>query len=80
MTSVTRFVVIVLVVLGILAIVAGVIYYVEPAKSLPSFFPGHLAHVRGKHTRRGLAGIIVGAVLLIGGLIVAAVGRRPARY
>lgn len=79
MSAGTRFVVIVLVVLGILAIVAGIIYYVEPARSLPTWFPGHLAHIRGKHTRRGLAGIIVGAVLLIGGLIVATVGRRPSR-
>ena len=79
MTAGVRFVVIVLVVLGILAIAAGVIYYVEPAKSLPTWFPGHLAHVKGKHTHRALAGIVVGALLLIGGLIVATVGRRPSR-
>ncbi len=43
MTAASRFLVIILVVLGVLAIAAGIIYYVEPAKSLPAFFPGHLA-------------------------------------
>jgi uncharacterized membrane protein len=80
MTTASRFVMIVLVVLGILAIVAGIIYYVEPANSLPSFFPGHLAHFTGKHTKRGLAGIVVGVVLLIIGVVVSRSGRRSARY
>jgi hypothetical protein len=47
MTAASRFLVIILVVLGVLAIAAGIIYYVEPAKSLPTFFPGHLAHGNG---------------------------------
>lgn len=32
---------VVLVVLGILAVVVGIVYLVEPIHSLPSFFPGH---------------------------------------
>ena len=36
MTAASRFLVIILVVLGVLAIAAGIIYYVEPAKSLPA--------------------------------------------
>ena len=47
MTAASRFLVIILVVLGVLALAAGIIYYVEPAKSLPTFFPGHLAHGNG---------------------------------
>jgi hypothetical protein len=37
MTAASRFLVIVLVVLGILALAAGIIYYVEPGKDLLAF-------------------------------------------
>jgi len=80
MTAVSRFLVIILVVLGVLAIAAGIIYFVEPAKSLPGFFPGHVAHLNERHTRRGLAAIIAGALLLIIAAITARVGRRSSRY
>jgi hypothetical protein len=72
--------VIILVVLGVLALAAGIIYYIEPAKSLPAFFPGHAGHLNGRHTTRGLAGIIAGAVLLIVAVIIARSGRRSSRY
>ena len=78
MTAASRFLVIVLV-LGILALAAGIIYYVEPARDLPAFFPGHAAHLKGRHTTRGLAGIIAGAVLLIIAVISARRGRRSYR-
>ena len=58
---------IVVIVVGVLAIVVGVIYLTQPAHALPSFFPGHLAHVRAKHIRRGETGIGMGVVLMIGG-------------
>jgi uncharacterized membrane protein len=80
MTAGYRFIMIVLVVLGVLAIATGIFYLVEPAKSLPTFFPGYAAHTATPHNRRGLAGIILGAVLLIIGLITARVGRQSARY
>ena len=80
MTAASRFLVIVLVVLGILAPAAGIIYYAEPARDLPAFFPGHAAHLKGRHTTRGLAGIIAGAVLLIIAVITARRGRGSSRY
>jgi hypothetical protein len=80
MRAASRFLVIILVVLGVLALAAGIIYYIEPAKSLPAFFPGHAAHLKGRHTTRGLAGIIAGAVLLIVAVIIARSGRRSSRY
>jgi NADH:ubiquinone oxidoreductase subunit 5 (subunit L)/multisubunit Na+/H+ antiporter MnhA subunit len=55
----------VLVVLGILAVVVGVIYLVEPVHSLPSFFPGHALHGQGHHRIRGYIAIAVGIILLI---------------
>jgi hypothetical protein len=66
---------ILLVVLGILAVVAGIIYLVEPIHSLPSFFPGHAAHQQGHHHIRGYIAIVVGVVLLI----IAAVAGRSRR-
>jgi hypothetical protein len=80
MTAASRFLVIILVVVGVLALAAGIIYYVEPAKDLPAFFPGHAARLSGRHTTRGLAGIIAGAVLLIIAVITARHGRRSSRY
>ncbi|MBV9450044.1 MAG: hypothetical protein JO345_29570 [Streptosporangiaceae bacterium] len=65
----------VLVVLGILAVVAGVIYLVEPIHSLPSFFPGHALHGQGHHHIRGYIAIAVGIILLI----LAGIARRSRR-
>ena len=66
---------IVLVVLGILAVVVGIIYLVEPVSSLPSFFPGHGAG-QIHHHDRGYAAIAVGIVLML----VAAIPRRRRAY
>jgi hypothetical protein len=66
----------VLVIVGALAIVAGVLYLTQPAHSLPSFFPGYSAHVVGKHPHRGYAGIAVGAILLVGAFLLAMTGAR----
>jgi hypothetical protein len=65
----------VLVVLGILALVVGVIYLVEPIHSLPSFLPGHALHGQGHHHIRGYIAIAVGIVLLI----LAGMARRSRR-
>ncbi len=66
----------VLLVLGILAVVVGVIYLVEPVHSLPSFFPGYVLHGQGHHHIRGYIAIAVGVVLLI----FAGIVRRSRRY
>ena len=61
----SRLIRIVLVMLGILAVVVGITYLVEPVHSLPSFFPGHAPHGQGYHHIRGYIAIAVGIVLLI---------------
>ncbi len=49
-----------LVLAGVLLIVIAVVYFVEPAHSLPSFFPGHEAHATKHHTKHGIAALLVG--------------------
>jgi hypothetical protein len=59
--------------LGALLIVIAVVYFVVPAESLPSFFPGHepgMTRVRLKH---GIASGVVGVILLAVGWFL---GRR----
>ena len=48
------------VVLGIALVAVAVVYWVEPAKSLPSFFPGHQAGSSHHHTKHGVASFLVG--------------------
>ena len=52
------------VVLGIALIVIAVIYWVEPAGSLPSFFPGHEAGSSHHHVKHGIAAFLVGLACL----------------
>jgi hypothetical protein len=47
------------VLLGIVFIVVAVIYLVEPAGSLPSFFPGHESGSSHHHTKHGIAAFVV---------------------
>ena len=58
---------------GVILVVIAIVYWIEPAHSLPSFFPGHevgLARPRMKH---GLAAGAVGVILLVVGWVL---GRR----
>lgn len=66
----SRLLVVVLVVVGILAVVVGVIYLIEPVRSLPTFFPGYAAHKNIHHHDRGYAAIGVGIILMIIAVIV----------
>ena len=48
------------IVVGIALIVIAIVYWVEPAKSLPSFFPGHQSGSSHHHTKHGIASFLVG--------------------
>ena len=53
------------VVAGVALIVIGVVYWIEPAGSLPSFFPGHEAGSGHHHVKHGIAAFLLGAALLV---------------
>jgi uncharacterized membrane protein HdeD (DUF308 family) len=67
---------VVLVVFGILGVVVGIIYVVEPVHSLPSFFPGHASHGHIHHHIRGYLAIAVGIILLILAVVAGRSRRR----
>jgi hypothetical protein len=47
------------VILGVLLLVVAALYFAEPAKSLPSFFPGHSAGSTHHHAKHGIAALVV---------------------
>jgi len=57
------------VILGIIAlifIVVAIIYLAEPAKSLPSFIPGHIAGSTGHHPLKATGCFVVGIIFAVG--------------
>jgi len=63
---------IVLVVVAILCVVAGIVYFTDTAAKLPSFFPGHAAHSTKHHIKHGLAAIAVAIAALAGAWLTTA--------
>ena len=68
------------VILGIIAlifIVIAIIYVAEPAKSLPSFVPGHIAGSTGHHPLRAVGSLVIGIVFAVGAWFALAYKPRP---
>jgi uncharacterized membrane protein HdeD (DUF308 family) len=53
------------VVIGIVLIVIGIVYWALPARSLPSFFPGHQAGSNHHHVKHGIAAFLLGVACLV---------------
>ena len=64
--------------LGIVLIAIAIVYWAEPAKSLPSFFPGHQAGSGHHHTKHGIASFLVGLACLVFAWFNTG-GERPSR-
>jgi hypothetical protein len=60
-----RLLVVAAVVLGIVLIVIAIVYWAEPAKSLPGFFPGHTAGSTHHHVKHGIAAFLLGIACLV---------------
>ncbi len=52
------------VLVGLLLIVVAIVYWAEPARSLPSFFPGHESGSSHHHFKHGIAAFLVGLAVL----------------
>jgi hypothetical protein len=53
------------IVVGLALIVVAIVYWAEPADSLPSFFPGHEAGSDHHHVKHGIAAFLVGVACLV---------------
>jgi hypothetical protein len=53
------------IVLGIILIIIAVVYWAEPAGSLPSFFPGHTAGSSHHHVKHGIAAFLLGIACFV---------------
>lgn len=60
-----KLLVVLAIVAGLVLIALGVVYWVEPAKSLPSFLPGHEAGSSHHHVKHGVASFLVGLACLV---------------
>ncbi len=60
-----RLLAILAIVVGIVLIAIAIVYWAEPAHSLPSFFPGHQAGSNHHHTKHGIAAFLVGLACLV---------------
>jgi 1,4-dihydroxy-2-naphthoate octaprenyltransferase len=60
-----RLLAIIAIVVGVVLIAIAIVYWVEPAGSLPSFFPGHQAGSGHHHVKHGIASFLVGLACLV---------------
>jgi uncharacterized membrane-anchored protein YitT (DUF2179 family) len=60
-----RILVVLAIVLGIVLIAVALVYWAEPADSLPSFFPGHQAGSDHHHVKHGIAAFLLGVACLV---------------
>ena len=65
--STSRLTVIAMGIAGVILIVIAIVYFAEPAKSLPGFFPGHQAGSSHHHVKHGIAALLLG----LGAFVVA---------
>lgn len=65
MRSNTRLIVAIAGAAGLALIVLAVVYWAEPAKSLPSWIPGHEAGSSHHHIKHGIASFLLGLALLV---------------
>jgi hypothetical protein len=56
----TRRTVVALGIVGVVLIIIALVYFAQPAKSLPGFFPGHEAGSSHHHVKHGIAALLLG--------------------
>jgi hypothetical protein len=53
------------VIVGLILLVLGVVYVLEPASSLPSVVPGHQAGSAHHHVKHGIAALLLAAAVFV---------------
>ena len=66
------------IVLGIILVIIAVVYWAEPAGSLPSFFPGHTAGSSHHHVKHGIAAFLLGIACFVFAWFKSGPKRSPA--
>ena len=66
-----------LAIIAVIGIVVAIIYLAEPAKSLPSFIPGHIAGSSGHHPLKATGSFVVGIVFAVGAWFALAYKPKP---
>jgi hypothetical protein len=51
--------------IGVLFVALAALYWIEPARSLPSFLPGHEAGSGHHHTKHGIAAFLLGLACFV---------------
>jgi hypothetical protein len=67
------------VVLGVALLAVGVVYLVDEAHALPSFFPGHQAGSTQHHVKHAIAAFVVGALCFVLAWFQTGPARTPAQ-
>ncbi|MGI8419512.1 MAG: hypothetical protein ACR2LN_02600 [Candidatus Levyibacteriota bacterium] len=47
-------------IIGLLLVIVAIVYFMTPASSLPSFFPGHQAGLSTHHYKHGIGSLFLG--------------------
>ena len=63
---------------GVLLMVVALVYWLEPARSLPGFFPGHEARSGHHHVKHGIAAFLLGLGAFVLAWFQSGPRRRPA--
>ena len=53
------------VILGILFVVAAIVYFITPASSLPGFLPGYQAGLGTHHYKHGIGSLLLGVACFV---------------
>jgi hypothetical protein len=75
--SKSRVLMILLIIIGAVCFALAIYYWVTPAGSLPSFFPGHLAGSAQKHLKHGLLGAFAGILCFVGAWMLSGKKEAP---
>ena len=63
---------------GLALVAIAVVYWAEPAGSLPTWFPGHEAGSGHHHVKHGIASFVVGLALFVFAWFQTGAKKRPA--